>query len=257
MIGWLRKILGGGESTPSIDDVDFEALAQIIGCPVQNENLFTQALRHRSLLRGTPDAHKDSNERLEYLGDAILGFVVAEHLYRAYPDRDEGFLTRLRAKLVNGRALAERARAMNLGQFIQVSNSLSVEQKDSDSILADAFEAIIGAIYLEHGIEVSRSFIERTGLHTIDLDQLASRKDNHKSILVEFVQAGQKQQPVYSVVSESGPSHDKRFIVAVLVDDVEYGRGEARSKKRAEQHAAKQAFETLKSKNLSEGFKQS
>ncbi|MBT3448069.1 MAG: ribonuclease III, partial [Bacteroidetes Order II. Incertae sedis bacterium] len=103
MIGWLRKILGGGESTPSIDDVDFEALAQIIGCPVQNENLFTQALRHRSLLRGTPDAHKDSNERLEYLGDAILGFVVAEHLYRAYPDRDEGFLTRLRAKLVNGR----------------------------------------------------------------------------------------------------------------------------------------------------------
>ena len=154
-------------------------------------------------------------------------------------------------------ALAQRARAIDLGRFIQVSKSLSTEQKDSDSILADAFEAIIGAIYLEHGSDEARNFIERTALLNIDLDQLASRKDNYKSILLEFVQADQKQQPVYKVVSESGPSHDKRFIVAVLVDGTEYGRGEDRSKKRAEQHAAKHAISVLKSEDLSEGFKQS
>lgn len=250
MISWLKQWLGSDSESqrpkaPLSDRLD--GLASIIGVSISDVSLFSQALQHRSLLRGTPEAHTQSNERLEYLGDAVLGFVVAEHLFIQYPHHDEGYLTRLRAKLVNGTALAERARELGLGPFIMVSDSLTVEQRDSDSILADAFEAIIGAIYLEHGTEEARSFVHRAVLKDVDLDQLASRKDNHKSILLEYVQAQSKSQPDYVVISESGPSHDKRFEVAVLVEGVEYGRAKDKSKKRAEQSAAKLAINALKS----------
>jgi ribonuclease-3 len=248
MIDWLRRFTDGWKAPlpPGLSE-DLEGLSEVIGVPISNVELFRQALKHRSLLRGTPDAHTESNERLEYLGDAILGFIVAEHLFETFPEYDEGFLTRLRAKLVNGQALAERARELGLGAFILVSESLTEEQKDGDSILADAFEAIIGAIYLEHGTEAARSFVHFAVLKDVDLDKLARRKDNHKSILLEYVQARSRTQPDYVVISESGPSHDKRFVIAVTVDGVEYGRAEDRSKKRAEQTAAKLAIAELKS----------
>jgi ribonuclease III len=259
MISWVRRLFEH-EDSPDNEQTSpspLVNLADIIGVPITNETLFVQALKHRSLLRGNPDSHLESNERLEYLGDAVLGFVVAEHLYAAYPEYDEGFLTRLRAKLVNGQALADRARELGLGQFILVSESITDEQKNSDSILSDAFEAIIGAIYLDHGTEAASAFVKRAVLTDVDLDQLAKRKDNHKSILLEFVQARSKSQPEYIVVSESGPSHDKRFVVAVCVDGVEYGQAEDRSKKRAEQTAAKLAIEQLRSLEIHDGFKQS
>jgi ribonuclease III len=268
MIQWIQHLISGNpEIKPGDLSSELSRLEDVIGVSISNHELFNQALKHRSLLRGTSDSHTESNERLEYLGDAVLGFVVAEHLYLHYPDDDEGFLTRLRAKLVNGKALAERARELGLGSFILVSDSLTEEQKDGDSILADAFEAIIGAIYLEHGTEAARSFVRRVALVDVDLDQLAHRKDNHKSILLEYVQAKSTQQPDYVVISESGPSHDKRFVVAVMVDGSEYGRAEDKSKKRAEQTAAKLAIrqlkendlkvDELKSDELSTGFNQS
>lgn len=251
MIDWIKNlfehdpVVGQVVVDAASGDVDMAALSKVLGSPIQNEALYRQALCHRSLLRGRPNAHLHSNERLEYLGDAVVGFLVAEHLYAEYPDRDEGFLTRLRAKLVNGRALAARAREINLAPFLLVSESLSKEQRNSNSILADAFEAIIGALYLDQGMETTRAFVERTVLSHTDLDQLARVKDNFKSILLETVQASSQHQPEYSVISESGPSHDKRFVVAVLIDGVEYGRGEDRSKKGAEQRAAREAMEKL------------
>jgi len=258
LIDFLKRFLQQStEVAISDDQVDLVELSKTIGCPITKEDLFHQALRHRSLLRGNPAAYVMSNERLEYLGDAIVGFLVAEHLFENFPGRDEGFLTRLRAKLVNGRALAERARDINLGRFIQVSDSLSVDQRNSNGILADAFEAIIGAIYLDQGMATAKSFVERTVLDHVDLDQLSKVKDNYKSTLLEFVQARSSIQPVYEVKSESGPSHDKRFVVAVLVDGEEFGRGEDRSKKSAEQIAAKQAVEALLSEKETTGFKQS
>ena len=258
MIGWVRRWFSKSNgSVESPAPSSFDELSEIIGVPISNVPLFEQALKHRSLLRGTPDSHMESNERLEYLGDAVLGFVVAEHLFHEYPNYDEGFLTRLRAKLVNGQALADRARELELSRFILVSESLTEEQKNSDSILSDAFEAIIGAIYLEHGINAASAFVARAVLTDVDLDQLARRKDNHKSILLEYVQARSKSQPEYEVISESGPSHDKRFVIAVRVDGVEYGRAEDRSKKRAEQTAAKLAIAELKSIEIHDGFKQS
>ena len=251
MIDWIRNLLKADKVTASApvetrpEEVDTAGLSNALGCPIGDEMLYRQALRHRSLMRGRPGAHLYTNERLEYLGDAVVGFLVAEHLYAEYPDRDEGFLTRLRAKLVNGRALAARARDINLAPFLLVSESLSQEQRDSDSILADAFEAIIGALYLDQGMEATRAFVHRTVLGHTDLDQLAKVKDNFKSILLETVQAGSPHQPRYSVVSESGPSHDKRFVVAVHVDGIELGHGEGRSKKGAEQRAAREALDKL------------
>lgn len=251
MIDWIRNLFDGSDASTgqtvagSPEDVDLAALSHALGCPITDGDLYRQALRHRSLLRGKPNAHLNSNERLEYLGDAVVGFLVAEHLYATYPDRDEGFLTRLRAKLVNGRALAERAREIDLAAFMLVSDSLSNEQRDSNSILADAFEAIIGALYLDQGMETTRAFVERTVLSHMDLDQLARVKDNFKSMLLETVQARSQMQPEYAVISESGPSHDKRFVVAVLINGEEYGRGEGRSKKGAEQRAASQALTRL------------
>jgi ribonuclease-3 len=252
VIDWFRNLFEPSEATqadPSVSesslDVDMDALSKALGCPISNNDLYRQALRHRSLLRGKPNAHLYSNERLEYLGDAVVGFLVAEHLYATYPEHDEGFLTRLRAKLVNGRALAERAREIDLASFMLVSDSLNNEQRDSNSILADAFEAIIGALYLDQGMEITRAFVERTVLSHMDLDQLAKVRDNFKSMLLETVQARSQMQPEYSVISESGPSHDKRFVVAVLINSEEYGRGEGRSKKDAEQKAANQALKRL------------
>lgn len=249
MIDWIQRLFGSdspldsGEPHSETTEVDVAALSRMLGSPISDTALFARALRHRSLLRGQPDAHLYSNERLEYLGDAVVGFLVAEHLYATYPDRDEGFLTRLRAKLVNGRALAQRAREVGLPDLILVSDSLSLDQRNSNSILADAFEAVIGALYLDQGMEAVRAFVDRTVLSHMDLDQLARVKDNFKSLLLEAVQAQSRQQPEYRTVSESGPSHDKRFVVAVLIGGKEYGRGEDRSKKGAEQKAAREALE--------------
>jgi len=258
LIDFLKRFLQQSADVELADgQIDMDELAAVMGCSISKKELFRQALRHRSLLRGNPEAYMMSNERLEYLGDSIVGFLVAEHLYENFPGRDEGFLTRLRAKLVNGRALAERARGIDLGRFIQVSDSLNVDQRNSNSILADAFEAVIGAIYLDQGMDITRAFVEKTVLHHVDLLELAEVKDNFKSSLLEFVQARSRNQPVYEVKSESGPSHDKRFVVAVLIDGKECGRGEDRSKKSAEQIAAKQALEDLLADNNSSGFNES
>lgn len=224
-----------------------EALSELIQADIRNPALYEQALRHRSLLRGMSEAHADSNERLEYLGDAVLGFVVADVLYVSFPDKTEGFLTRLRSKLVNGRQLARSARRIDLGHYIQVGDSLASEEDiDNDSILADAFEAIVGAIYLDLGMGEVRSFIDRTLLEHLDLDEVAERRDNFKSALLEYLQARGREQPRYRVISEIGPSHQKQFEVGVYLSGEEYGRGEARSKKRAEQAAARVALDRLR-----------
>ncbi len=208
--------------------------------------LYEQALTHRSLLRGQPDSHLHSNERLEFLGDAVLGALVAEYLYRRYPRKTEGFLTRLRAKIVSGRALARAARELNLGTHILMSENMErVGGRDNATILADALEALIGAIYLDLGVDAAREFLKKTTLSELDLDALARRHDNHKSLLLEFVQARGWDQPVYRVTKEHGPSHDKRFDVEVEVCGKVQGTGSDRSKKGAEQQAAAEALQTL------------
>lgn len=232
--------------SPPIPSVAREDVERLIGQPVGDMAVFEQALLHRSLLRGTPDSYLLSNERLEFLGDAVLGFVVAEYLYQHFPDRDEGFLTRLRSKIVNGEALAEYARRLELGRIVLISdNMFQAGGRDNPTILADAFEAIIGALYLDQGDAAARQFIANRVLAELDLEELAEQRDNHKSQLLEQVQGMGWPQPEYRVLQEEGPSHDKIFTVEVFLKDEAYGRGRAGSKKKAEQEAAGEALQRL------------
>jgi ribonuclease-3 len=226
--------------------VDRAAIERLTGLVVRDLSLYERALTHRSLLRSEQSPHLRSNERLEYLGDAVLGMVVAEHVFKRFPDKDEGYLTRLRAKLVNRHALAQSATELNLGEVILMSKAISdTTGRTSESILADAFEAVIGAIYLDLGIEATRTFIRKTVLHQVDLAELARQRVNFKSHLLEFAQAKKWPQPDYRVVEESGPSHDKTFRVEVLLSGKSMGEGTAKSKKEAEQIAARRALGRL------------
>ncbi len=211
---------------------------------IRNVQLYEQALRHRSHLRG--ESLIASNERLEFLGDAVLNLVVARYLYQRFPGEREGFLTALRAKLVNGRALAEIAERMNLGSLISMSDDmLHAGGRHNPSILANSLEAIIGALYLDLGVLATRRFVYRTMLENTDLEVLAAKAENHKSLLLEYVQARGWPQPTYHVVRERGPSHSPTFTVEVQVDGTPLGRGQGTSKKSAEMLAASVALQEL------------
>lgn len=230
------------------DRVTREELERLLGTPVGELGLYLQALRHGSLFRGEPDNHLLSNERLEFLGDAVVNFLAAERLYIEFPDRDEGFLTRVRSRIVNGAALARYADWLNLGQFIFMSDEMErAGGRSSQTLLANAFEAVVGAIYLDGGNEAARDFVNRVVLDRIDLDAVARRRDNYKSILLEYAQARGWPQPTYRVVQQEGPAHERTFTVEVLVDERTIGAGRAGSKKKAEQIAASEALDVLQS----------
>ena len=220
-----------------------KSIENLVGFRIVNKDIYERAMMHRSLLRGEAPQDLKSNERLEFLGDAVLGFITAEHLFANFPEKDEGFLTRLRAKLVNGKALADCAQRINLGELILMSKNMAQEQgRRNRTILADAFEALIGAIYLDQGLEKARVFIHRTMLEQVDLIQLAHQYDNYKSLLLEYAQARGWSQPQYKVVIEQGPSHAKVFTVDAILKGEPHGRGQGGSKKLAEQRAAKEAL---------------
>lgn len=232
---------------PESSLVPRDRIEALLGMPVGDLAVYERALRHRSVLRGIPDSHLQSNERLEFLGDAVLGVAVAEKLYAEFADRDEGFLTRLRAKLVNGPMLASYARKLGLGDLLLLSpNMANAEGRDNPTILADAFEAVLGALYLDQGFAAARRFVFGVIDEHLDLEEVAEQRSNFKSLLLEHVQARGQAQPVYRVVSAEGPSHDRRFTIEVLVDDVPLGIGRARSKKQAEQQAAQEALDRLR-----------
>ncbi len=243
--GWLS-----GNTAPPLEGhaLDAAALSRITNHPVGDLTLYEHAMRHRSLLRGRPGSAIDSNERLEFLGDAVLGAVTAEYLYLNYPHEDEGFLTRLRAKLVNGEALATHGRRLGLDELIMISDNLRQQGKAQKltSIMADAFEALIGALYLDQGADATRQFIVEQMLLSQDLDALMDREDNHKSLLLEFAQARGWPQPVYRTEEATGPSHNRRFTVQVMVRGNPEGTGLGKSKKQAEQLAAASALEMLR-----------
>ncbi len=221
-------------------------IAALTGTPPRDLALYRRALRHRSALRGQPDSHRHSNERLEFLGDAILDFVVSEDLYDAFPEVDEGFLSRLRAKLVSGRALVQYATALQLGQHLEMSDEMRAQGGEKhQTLLADAFEALIAALYLDKGPEAAQAFVRRTVLEGRDLAALAARTDNYKSVLLETAQARGWAQPVYQTVLAEGAPHARTFTIEVWVDGRAMGTGKAPTKKAAEQLAARAALDLL------------
>jgi ribonuclease-3 len=212
--------------------------------------LFLQALIHRSYLQ-LIDERWESNERLEFLGDAILSFVVAEHLFRTYPEMEEGNLTKLRSRLVNRKILAQRSKDLHLSDFLLLSTSAAQSiDSGSESIIADAFESIIGALYLDGGFAAAKRFIYASLLKNPEVFNSAMMDDNYKSALLEYVQARSLGIPRYSVTQEEGPEHDRRFTVEVTIGAHSWGVGSGRSKKEAEQSAAADALERIQQQKV-------
>jgi ribonuclease III len=217
-------------------------LEKVIGCSIKNKSYYIQALTHRSFLEQNND-YDISNERLEFLGDSVLSLSVAEYLFDEFPDRDEGFLTKVRAKLVNKMTLAEAAEKIKLVKFILVSNNVkNTFLPGAKTILSDAFEALIGAIYLDSGINEAKEFIERVLIEPNTKEGVYLIDENFKSQLLEYAQANRLDNPAYMVISEEGPQHNRVFTIKVMIGDIEYGIGKGKNKKSAEQAAAHSAL---------------
>jgi len=207
------------------------------------ETLLTQSLTHRSF--AYENSVPDTNERLEFLGDSVLGLVITDELYKKYPEAAEGELAKLRAAVVNARALAEVARTIGLGEFLQLGKGEEITGgRDKSSILADALEAVIGAIYLAHGLNETTRVILNLFSPIIENSSSLGAALDWKTSLSEVVFAKKLGKLDYQI-SESGPEHDKQFTALVTINDEEFGTGSGKSKKVAEQNAAKEAFEKL------------
>ncbi|MCC2604750.1 ribonuclease III [Planctobacterium marinum] len=223
-----------------MDDIRFNQLTKRIGYQFQDRSLLVQALTHRS-------AANEHNERLEYLGDSILGFIVAKYLYNRFPEQPEGKLTRMRSTLVKGETLATIARQMELGEVILLGpGELKSGGFSRDSILSDAVEALIGAIYLEAGMQQSEEVVLQWLHKKLEkLDPNYHPKDN-KTRLQEYLQSKHLPLPEYEVTQIKGKSHNQRFFVSCKVQELNHLiEGEGASRRKAEQDAAQKVIRKL------------
>ena len=222
-------------------------LEAAIGYSFRNITLLQNALSHSSYANERWHNSLMSNERLEFLGDSVLGMLVAEYLYKTFPDRPEGDLTRMRADMVCEQALAKVANRLELGKHILLGHGENQSGGSSrPSILADAVESVIAACFLDGGMESAKAFVTRFIL--CDVPVKHRYNVDYKTELQELVQKKKDQILTYELIGESGPDHDKRFVVAVSLNGQKIGEGEGSSKKRAEQEAACVALETLQEK---------
>lgn len=213
-----------------------------------SKNKFQKAFIHKSWLNEHPE-EKQSNERLEFLGDAVLEFIVSFHIFKKFPTQDEGYLTSLRANLVSTQALSAVAQKLELGEKLLLSKGEEESGgRGNKSLLANTLEALIGAIYLDQGLEETTKFIEEHIFSTIE-EKLASPLKDIKSRLQEEVQSKGLPAPKYKVVKEEGPDHARQFTVDVYVDKKVSGRGLGGSKSAAQQAAATAALEKLSLKD--------
>ncbi len=225
---------------------DLAVLQQALGISFNEPSLLEQALVHSSYINENPGFAPTSNERLEFLGDAVLGLIVAEKLYQDSPQFTEGEMTKLRAALVRRDTLARMARAIRLGDYLYLGKGEEASGGRHKPVnLAGALEAIIAAIFLDQGAAATKSFILR--LFNQEIQKVVSQGAgvDYKSQLQELIQARQQLTPAYHVVEAIGPDHDKRFTVEVRVDDTVLGRGSGKSKKMAEAEAARSALQQL------------
>jgi ribonuclease-3 len=222
-----------------------EELSRRLGLPFSNYSLLSRALTHRSYLNEHPDALED-NERLEFLGDAVLDFLVGAWLYKHFPEFREGELTRLRSALVRTERLAIFAKRLELGNFMRLGRGENqAGGRLRDPLLCATFEALVGAIYLDSNMEVVKKFIEP--LLESDIHRIISMHDDQdpKSLLQEYVQGKGYNPPQYRTVSSIGPEHDKMFAVEVIIDGRTLGQGTGHSKQAAAKEAAHTALEII------------
>lgn len=233
----------------ALKKIDFEKLQQVVNYRIIDRSFFITALTHRSFLKvrkGIQKTSLTSNERLEFLGDAVLDLIVAEFLYKNFPTNEEGDLTKFRSILVNKKFLAERAKNIHLQNFLLASpTALRSIEEGYDSMLADAYEAFIGAIFLDSGYEAAKRFVNQEIFSKLDIKWLNQFDENYKSKFLEYAQAHTDYIPEYIVVKEEGPEHHKLFTVEVRLAQHCLGIGKGKSKKQAEQEAAKNALQNI------------
>ncbi len=225
---------------------DLAALQQTLGVWFNDPPLLEQALVHSSYVNENPGFAPASNERLEFLGDAILGFIVAEELYQRFSQFSEGEMTKLRSSLVRRDALSRMARAISLGNYLYLGKGEEASGgRRKPANLAGALEALIAAIFLDRGLSAARDFVLRSADKELNKVLSQGIEPDYKSQLQEIIQARQQQTPTYKVIEAVGPDHDRAFTVEVRVGDTVLGRGSGKSKKVAETEAARSALDQL------------
>jgi len=236
-------------SKPHVTREDIQGMLKM---KVKNITHYQRALVHKSIYKAVKRYQGDNiqeyllqhNERLEFLGDSVLSLIVANYLFHKYPDKDEGFLTRIKTKLVNGTQLAKLAKTINLGKYILMSNHVAnIKGRDSQKILEDAFEAFLAAIFNDLGFDAVNSFVLNI-IDALDFNEILI-EDNYKDILLRYAQHDKikPSTPEYTLISTDGPPHNRTFKVAVVINGIQHCQGTGKSKKQAEQVAA---FSTLK-----------
>lgn len=229
-----------------------EALAElekVIGYGFKNINILHEAVTHSSFANENRNHHMKDNERLEFLGDAILDLIISEYLFKKHPEMPEGDLSKIRASIVCEGSLAKVAKELQLGDYILLGKGEEITGgRQRASILADMFEAITGAIFVDGEFDDVRQFITRTLVHSVDHLSIEDLYTDYKTLLQENIQKESTQPLRYEVVEEKGPDHDKDFYVEVYHGSQCLGRGVGKSKKEAEQNAAQIAIKNLKNK---------
>jgi ribonuclease-3 len=211
----------------------------------QNNALFEQAFIHRSYLNETREK-RESNERLEFLGDSILSFIISQHLYLTFPDFDEGILTNLRSLIVNTKSLAIVSKEYEFGNLLKLSRGEEDSKgRENESLLANCYESFLGALFIDQGIEAATAFVADSLFPKIDELMKQKTFKDPKSLLQEKVQAQKFPSPMYKVIGEDGPPHAKHFTIGVFVNDEQIGVGEGKSKQEGEEMAAKVALEKM------------
>ena len=226
---------------------DFDILENKLGLKFKNKDILKQAFTHRSYLNENPDLKLEQNERLEFLGDAVVELIITEHLYKEYPEKSEGDLTNWRAALVNAKMMTSVAEELGFNDFLLLSKGESKELgKARAYILANTFEAFLGALYLDSGFKTCDEFIKKNLL--VNLPSII-KDGSYKDAKSKFQEEAQERvsiTPSYKVLKESGPDHDKIFLVGVFLDDQIIAEGKGSSKREAESAAAELALDVKK-----------
>ncbi|MFI5251514.1 MAG: ribonuclease III [Bacteroidota bacterium] len=237
---------GSGGRTDAVSEVDFEQLGKALQYQIKNTGIFSEALSHRSYLQEQGPGNSISYERLEFLGDSILNFIVAEHLFHQHTSAEEGDLTKIRSRLVNRKSLNVYSKQTHLEKYILMSDNVSrLGERGTEKILADAFEAVIAAVYLDGGFEEARRLVEREMQTAINSGAIKMEDENFKSQLLEYSQGVGFGVPRYVTVHEEGPDHDRTFTIEVYLEYKPYGVGMGKNKKDAEQAAAEEALQKI------------
>lgn len=249
------------EISLDVPHISKEKLEKIASMKINNCSLYRRALVHKSIQKlvknskgDVQDYLKESNERLEFVGDSILGAVIADYLYKKYPDKNEGYLTKYRTRIVKGKTLAFFAEKIGIKDNILMSRQvISMNGLENKRFLEDAFESFIGAIYYDKGFDAAKKFILNVLEKFLDESKIL-KDDNYKDLLLRYAQFIKTQHPEYNTIKEQGQPHNRQFVVEVRLFGERQGKGIAKIKKEAEQLAAKEAIKRL---NITNSFNQS